>query len=102
MPGNNVNPSNTDLAFVGYFGITRMPMYVAAGLNTVNAGVMLAGVFSNDMNGNLVLASDALADYQSIQITDLQPTTGQPFVNFIWSVGQGVEVMRANELVLYI
>lgn len=102
MPGANVNPSNTDLAFVGYFGITRLPIYVAAGLNTANAGVMLAGVFTNSLEGNLVLATDALADYQSVQVTDLQPSTGQQFVNFIWSVGQGVEVLRANELVLYI
>jgi len=85
-------------SYKGDFVGTTIQLHVVNGL----AGeIMLAGSFSNTKQGNIVLATDALADYASVQVVDLQPNTGQPFVNFLWSIGQGVEVQRPTEIALY-
>lgn len=85
-------------SFKGNFAGTEVPLHCVNGLE---GEIMLLGAFDNSKQGNIVLATDALADYASVQVTDLQPSTGQPFVNFLWSIGQGVNVQRPTEIVLY-
>lgn len=97
-----INQSQPDLTFLGYFSNTRIPMYLANGLRVVNKEVILAGCFSNDEMGNLLMATDALSDFGGVMVQDRQATLiSQPFIDIVWSVRQGVDVARPTEIVLY-
>ena len=97
-----INQSTPDLTFLGYFSNTRVPMYVANGLRVVNKEVILAGCFSNDEMGNLLMATDALSDFGGIIVQDRQAViASQAFIDILWSVRQGVDVARPTEIVLY-
>ena len=90
-------------AYVGTFVGTNVPMFLAAGLDETNSGeVALAGVFANDMTGNLLYATDALSDQSYISVQDRQATfAAEPFVDIVWSFRQGVGIARPEEVVLY-
>jgi len=97
-----INQSTPELTFLGYFSNTRIPMYVANGLRVVNKEVILAGCFSNDEMGNLLMATDALSDFGGIIVQDRQAViASQAFIDILWSVRQGVDVARPTEIVLY-
>jgi hypothetical protein len=90
------------VTFLGYYSNTRIPMYVATGLRGVNKEVILAGCFSDDINGNLVLATNAKKDFKGIVVQDRQATfVSEPFIDIVWAVRQGVDVVRPTEIVLY-
>lgn len=90
-------------AFIGYFVGTNIPMYLAAGLDDTNSGeVALAGVFKNDLQGNLIYVTDALSDQSFISVQDRQATfASEPFVDIVWSFRQGIAIARPAEVVLY-
>lgn len=90
-------------AFVGNFVGTNVPMFLAAGLDDTNAGeVALAGVFANDMSGNLLYATDALSDQSYISVQDRQAVfASDANIDIVWSFRQGVGVARPDEVVLY-
>jgi hypothetical protein len=93
---------NDVVTFLGYYSNTRIPMYVATGLRSVNKEVILAGCFSDDINGNMILATNAKKDFQGIVVEDRQAVfASEPFVDIVWSVFQGVDVVRPTEIVLY-
>ena len=105
MGMNGVNEIRTEQpAYIGLFVGTSIPMYLAAGLDDTNSGeVALAGVFSNDLQGNLVFATDALSDQSFISVQDRQAVfASEPFVDITWSFRQGVGIARPAEVVLYI
>lgn len=88
--------------FLGYFSGTRVPLYIADGLVGTNPRTMLAGVFTNSKQGNLILGTDALADFQTIVVQDRsQYNVTEHVIDVAWAARMGVEVGRADELVLY-
>lgn len=104
--GNNqVNEIRSEQpSFIGYFVGTNVPMYLAAGLDDTNAGeVALAGIFTNDMQGNLIYVTDALSDQSFISVQDRQQVfASDANVDIVWSFRQGISVARPAEVVLYI
>ena len=90
-------------SYVGMFVGTTIPMYVASGLSVSYPGVMLAGNFSNDVNGNLIYVTDAFSDLSTIQVQDRQNVfISENKVDIVWAFRQGMEIARYNEVVLYI
>jgi len=89
--------------FVGYFAGTKVPMYVATGLDAGYPGVALAGNFSNDIKGNLVFVTDAISDQASIVVQDRQAIfASEPFIDITWSFRQGMRIVRYGEVVIYL
>lgn len=93
--------------FIGLMVGTNIPMYVSTGFlnNGVadNTGVALAGVFSNDVEGNLLFSTNALTDDSYISVVDLQAINpNEPFIQVAWSFKQGVEIARPTELAAYL
>lgn len=96
-----------DPNFVGLYGAERIPMYRINQLSNSNGVytsdyMMLCGVFSDDISGNLVYTTDALTDAATIIVQDRQAVfANEPFIDVTWSFKQGMEVVRYNEVVLY-
>lgn len=101
---NAANNIVNDSTFIGYFVGTNVPMYLAAGLDATNSGeVALAGVFANNLQGNLIYVTDALSDQSYISVQDRQAVfASEPFVDIVWSFRQGIGIARPAEVVLYI
>jgi len=90
-----------NITFIGTFGVTGIPMYVAQGLAALPETILITRM-SDDMDGNLVLATDADADFQTIMVHDYQAVDPFNFnVRFGWAVRHGVDVLKGNEVVLY-
>lgn len=91
-----------DMTFLGFYGVSRIPMYIAIGLDGYNDEVILMGNLSNDRMGNLVLVTDATADFRQIIVQDRQKVfLNEPFVDISWACRMGVDVQKANEIALY-
>ena len=95
------------VGFIGFLSNTQIPMFMSSGFvdNGVNdfTATAVAGVFSNDRKGNLIMATDALSDMASINVQDRQSVfIGEPYVDIVWSFRQGVEVMRPEQIAYYL
>lgn len=97
-----VNPLQNNVNFLGFYSVGRIPMYVVNGLGGANKEVILACVASEDASSNLIFATDALSDMNSITVVDRQTYNAtQPFVDIAWVMNHGVDFGRASEIVLY-
>jgi hypothetical protein len=91
------------ISFIGYFGTSRIPMYIAPGVEGTYDELIMAGDFSNDIKGNLIFVTDAISDAATIHVQDRQAIfENEPFVDITWSFRQGVIAARYDEIVLYI
>jgi hypothetical protein len=77
-------------------------MYIATGLDGVHDNTMLAGVFTNTRQGNLVMVTDALTDLSTVMVQDRQAVLiAQPFYDVVMAVRHGVGIVRPDEIVAY-
>ena len=100
--GATTDTNAENLSFAGYFGGSRVPMYVVVQLESLG-DVMLAGSMSDSTAGNLVLGTDALLDFGGIILHDRQ--TVNPLdtkIEFGMSVRQAVAILEPTDMVLYI
>ena len=88
-------------AYVGQFVGYNVKMYVATGLSGFNADCAMAMVLTDDMEGNLVLVTDALSDQNNIVIQDRSQTfMVEQKLDFLWSFRQGIKVLFPEQAVL--
>lgn len=93
---------NNNLDFLGFFVNGRIPVWIATGLAVHNPNVMIAGNFSNDRTGNLVMVTDALTDFAQVMVQDRQSVLiAQPFYDIVMAVRHGVGIVRTTEVVTY-
>lgn len=88
-------------AYVGQYVGYNIKMYVATGLSGFNADCAMAMVLTDDMEGNLVLVTDALSDQNNIIVQDRSATfIVEQKLDFAWSFRQGIKVLFPEQAVL--
>jgi hypothetical protein len=101
----NQNPA---LGAVGdFYGI---PVYIAPALDTITtvpstrayAHCVLMGIFSNEIDSNLVMATNLIGDMGQMPLLDLENTTGAEKYLAKFEFKQGIGVATPSQVVLYI
>lgn len=92
--------------FIGYLANTMIPMYMSAGFidNGANnfTATAVAGIFSNDREGNLGYVTNGLNDDMTMVVQDRQATfAAQPYIDIVWSMRQAVKVLREADVAYY-
>lgn len=87
--------------FIGFYGLTNIEMHVIPELAALPETVMVTRM-SNDRDGNVMLATDAMSDFQTLLVHNYQDTDPFDFrTRFGWAVRHGVDVAKGYEVVLY-
>lgn len=88
-------------AYVGQFVGYNVKMYVATGLSGFNSDCAIAMVLTDDMDGNLVLVTDALSNQNNIIVQDRSLTfIAEQKLDIVWSFRQGIKVLFPEQAVL--
>lgn len=98
----NASMGGVNGASLGFFANSNVEIIVINQFAVVEPKTMLLGRFDDTNDGNLLLFTDALADFSNLIIQDRGAILArEPFVDFVWTVRQGVDVRYYNEVVLY-
>lgn len=101
----NIDPAQG--AVGNFYGI---PVFIVNALNTVTtapstrayAHCVLMGIFSKDVNSNLIMATNLIGDLGQMPLLDIEPFSGNKKYIVDFEFSQGVGVATPSQIVLYI